>query len=106
MRTIKGEHEGMLFVVIEVDAFAEVPTVCKQVDGGSRVLREGAVYVRPAGPPRTEEIHTYRDMRDIIEQAVERRIERFRALGLLPAATGESAAEDREALDREIGDLL
>ncbi len=106
MRTIKGELADMLFVVVEVDAVVDAPTVCKQADGGSRTLREGAVYIRPAGTPRTEEIHTYRDTRDIIEQAVERRIERFRALGLLPAATGERAAGEREALDREIEDLL
>ena len=84
--------DRMLFVVIEVDAFSNVPTVCKQADGGgSRTLREGAVYIRPAGTPRTEEIHTHRDMRDIIEQAVERRIERFRALGLLPPPRGSAA---------------
>ena len=42
--------------------------LCRQADGGgSRTLREGAVYIRPAGTPRTEEIHTHRDMRDIIE---------------------------------------
>lgn len=106
MRTVKGEHDGRLFVVVEVEPFADTPTVCRQVDGGSTVLREGAVYVRPAGPPRTEEIHSYRDMRDIIELAVERRIQRFRELGLLPAATGEQAEANREALDREVQDLL
>ena len=107
MRTVKGVHDRMLFVVIEVDAFSNVPTVCRQADGGgSRTLREGAVYIRPAGTPRTEEIHTHRDMRDIIEQAVERRIERFRELGLLPPGTGDRAVRDREALDREVEDLL
>ena len=107
MRTVKGAHEGMLFVVIEVDAFSDVPTVCKQADGGgSRTLREGAVYIRPAGTPRTEEIHTHRDMRDIIEQAVERRIERFRELGLLPPTGAAQPLAGREALDREIEELL
>ena len=107
MRTIKGEHDGMLFVVVEVDAFPDVPTVCRQADGGgSRALREGAVYIRPAGTPRTEEIHTYRDMRDMIEQAVERRVERFRDLGLLPPTGVAQPAAGREALDREIEELL
>lgn len=106
MRTIKGEHDNMLFVVVEVEAFTDAPTVCKQVDGGSTALREGAVYIRPAGTPRTEEVHTYRDMRDIIDQAVERRIDRFRELGLLPGSVGELAAGEREALDREIEELL
>ena len=107
MRTVKGAHDGMLFVVVEVDAFSNVPTVCRQADGsGSRTLREGAVYIRPAGTPRTEEIHTHRDMRDIIEQAVERRIERFRELGLLPATDAEQTPGGREALDREIEELL
>lgn len=107
MRTIKGAHDGMLFVVVEVEGFTDVPTICKQgARIGQRSLREGAVYIRPAGTPRTEEVHTYRDMRDIIERAVERRIERFRVLGLLPEESGEQVTQDQEALDREIGDLL
>ena len=107
MRTIKGAHDGLLFVIVEVEGFADVPTVCKQGTRiGQRSLREGAVYIRPAGTPRAEEIHTYRDMRDIIEQAVERRIERFRELGLLPLDGGEGIAREQDALDREIEDLL
>ena len=107
MRVIKGEHDGLLFVVIEVDAFADVPTVCRQADGGgSHILREGAVYIRPAGTPRTEEIHTYRDMRAIIDEAVERRIERFRELGLLASEGAKGLGGEREALDREIEELL
>lgn len=107
MRVIKGEYDGRLFAVVEIEPFIDVPTVCRQSDGGgSRVLRQGAVYIRPAGTPRTEEIRTFRDMRDIIEQAVERRIERFRELGLLPAVGAEQIAPDREALDREIEELL
>ena len=107
LRTLKGLHDGMLFVVIEIEASTDVPTVCRQAHGsGSSILREGAVYVRPTGTPATEEIHTYRDMRAIIDQAVERRIERFRELGLLPAAGSGPISGDREALDSEIEDLL
>lgn len=107
MRTVKGAHDGMLFVVVEVDAFSNVPTVCRQADGsGSRTLREGAVYIRPAGTPRTEEIHTHRDMRDIIDQAVERQIERFRELGLVASVGAKGSAREREELDREIEELL
>ena len=107
MSTLKGLHNGMLFVVIEIEPSTDVPTVCKQAYGGSSgTLREGAAYVRPTGKPRTEEIHTYQDMRAIIDQAVERRIERFRELGLLPAVGAESTLGDREALDSDIEDLL
>lgn len=107
MRTVKGSYDGMLFVVVEVEGFTDVPTVCRQgTQSGRRSLREGAVYIRPPGTPRTEEIHTYRDMRDIIEQAVERRIDRFRDLGLLPEATGDQVTRDRQALDQEVEDLL
>lgn len=107
MRTIKGHYNGLLFVVVEIESSTDVPTVCKQTHGGrSGALREGAVYVRPPGKPRTEAIHTYQDMRAIIDQAVERRIERFRDLGLLPSAGEARPAGDREALDREIEDLL
>ena len=107
MRTAKGLHDQRLFGVIEIEPSTEVPTVCKQAHGGgSGILREGAIYVRPAGTPRTEEIHTYRDMRAIIDQAVERRIERFRELGLLPAAGSGPISGDREAHDSEIKDLL
>lgn len=104
---MKGLHDGMLFVVFEIEPPADVPTICRQAHGsGSSVLREGAIYVRPTGTPRTEEVHTYRDMRTIIDQAVERRIERFRELGLLPASLASRPAGDQEALDREIEDLL
>ena len=105
MRAVKGRHEGLLFVVIEIGPSTEVPTVCKQAHGGSGILREGAIYVRPPGTPRTEQVHTYQDMRAIIDQAVERRIERFRELGLLPAMGAEATPGDREALDTEIEDL-
>lgn len=60
MRTIKGAQDSMLFVVVEVEAFTDVPTVCSRAThSGQRTLREGAVYIRPAGTPRTEQIHTY-----------------------------------------------
>ena len=106
LSTVKGLYDGRLFAVIEIRASIEVPTVCKTAHGGSNVLRQGAVYVRPTGMPRTEEIHTYREMRDIIDQAVERRIERFRELGLLPMAEPVQPASHRDALDAELGDLL
>ena len=107
MRTIKGHHDGLLFVVVEIESSTDVPTVCTQAHGsGSGTLREGAVYVRPTGRPRTEEIHTYQDMRAIIDQAVERRIDRFRDLGLLPTSGGARPVRGRGALDREIEDLL
>ena len=107
MRTVKGLYQGLRFVVIEIEPSTEAPTVCRQVHGGgSRTLREGAIYVRPAGVPRTEEIHTYRDMRAIIDQAVDRQIERFRGLGLLPAVDAGPIAGDRGSLDSEIEELL
>ena len=106
LRTVKGLHADGLFVVIEIEPSSETPTVCKQAHGGgSGILREGAVYVRPGGRPRTEEIHTYRDMRAIIDQAVERRIARFRDIGLLPAADAAPAAGERGAPGGEIEDL-
>ncbi len=108
LTTIKGGWGGMLFVVFEVGAADRAPTICKSADGGQKILQNGQVYVRPLGKPETRAVTTHQEMRDLIDQAVDREIERFRSLGLISFAEATEGTEqaDFEGFDKEIAELL
>lgn len=71
-------------IVINVYEFADVPHLCaksydKPTEAGpsERVLRKGALYVRPRKGIETSEVSTAVDMRDIIELATDKALRGF-----------------------------
>jgi hypothetical protein len=104
VQSVVHRDDDVSFLVIAVDAFDEVPIVCKK-DGpqGSRLV-EGEVYVRPSGMPRTERVRRAHQMHDLLEAAAEKRARRIletsRRLGLTP-----TSVPDRDRFAEELGDL-
>lgn len=67
-----------IFLAIQVNEFFDSPFVCKKngPEIGKR-LREGDVFVRPPGKPRTTRITTAEEMHDLLELAAEKRARRI-----------------------------
>ncbi|MEW6674211.1 MAG: ATP-binding protein [Thermodesulfobacteriota bacterium] len=67
-----------IFLAIQVNEFFDTPFVCKKngPETGKR-LREGDVFVRPPGKPRTTRITTAEEMQDLLELAAEKRARRI-----------------------------
>lgn len=102
--TSSGEH---LIVVIEVPGLTRIPTVCKASDGGTNVLRAGALYIRPLGKPESREVMTAFETSELLDAAIRARIQELRQLGLLTdSQSGHTVqAANRAAFDAELEDL-
>jgi predicted HTH transcriptional regulator len=66
---------GVEVVVIQVHEFADVPHLCAK--GYDRVLRKGALYVRPRTVPETSEVADSVGMRDVLDLAIEKGVREF-----------------------------
>ncbi len=96
------------FVVIQVQQFVELPVVCKKT--GAENLRRGAIYTRSRRKHETAEVGSQTEMREILERAVtrvvDRRIQWLRERGLLQApAPYEVTTEHREQFEAELRGL-
>ena len=94
------------YIVLEVEEFSDVPVLCKRAYQG--VLREGACYVRTRRKPETSEIPTQSEMRDLLDLAIDkgvnRYLERARQVGLyVPPPTVRPT--DLELFDEQLGEL-
>lgn len=100
------EQNSKKFVVLIIHEFEDVPVLCKKGygDGSRMLLRAGACYVRTRRKPETAEIPTQTEMRDLIDLATEKRLQRFiaqaRAAGLGPLETRES--HDQELFEEQV----
>jgi hypothetical protein len=103
------EHQGRKFVVLVVHEFEDVPVLCKKGygDGRAMVLRPGACYVRTRRKPETAEIPTQTEMRDLIDLATEKRLQRFiaqaRAAGLGPLETPQPP--EQESFEQQVMEM-
>ena len=66
-------------VVIDVEEFGEVPTLCKKDFSGSSDgnLQLGRLYVRSKGKPASIHRHTHHELRELLELAGEKALRRF-----------------------------
>lgn len=71
----KVPDENKKFVVIQVAPFKEIPIICKK---GSNGLKKGKIYTRSRRMNETSEVNSQTEMREIIDLAVEKNIEKFR----------------------------
>jgi predicted HTH transcriptional regulator len=95
-------HESARFLTIQVREFRETPVVCKRDGGPGSGLKQGFVYLRPAGTARTSEVRTADEMHDLLDLAAEKRARRIletaRRIGFeLPSRT--------RPFDEELGGL-
>ena len=92
-------HDERQFLAIQIFEFIDTPIVCRRDGPG---LKQGVVYVRPAGVARTTEIRSADQMHDLLELAAEKRaramLERARRIGL-------EAPPTRKPFDEELGGL-
>ncbi len=98
-------HDGRTYVVLEVAEFDDVPVLCKRAYGD--VLRSGACYVRPRRKPETSEIPTQAEMRDLLDLATDKGVQRFLARAQRTGMISFIAAapDDRERFGEQLGDL-
>lgn len=61
---------GITVAVIQVFEFSDIPHLCAK--DYPRVLRKGALYVRPRKVPETSEVASLVEMRDVIQLATEK----------------------------------
>ena len=72
-------YKGVNLVVLQVEAFREIPVLCKKQLSvkGRQELKEGACYVRSRRKPETAEVSTQEDMRDMLDLAVEKALRKW-----------------------------
>ena len=86
------------FVLISVREFEEVPVICKKEFSG--VLRRGATYVRSRGRrPESVEVSNEADMREVLELAIDKGVQRLRRRGYVQLEPNAHEAYDEEARD-------
>jgi len=106
---------GLSIAVIQVDEFEEIPVICKKAfvtpaPQNRVVLRQGATYVRGRPKPESIEVANQADMRELIDLATEKQLNKFirqaRAAGMISAsspgdiATATGFQKEREAFFR------
>jgi hypothetical protein len=110
------EHEEITYIWLVVAEFREEPVLCKREwhdpdnPGTPPFLKRGALYTRAlGGRPRTVEVSTVEEMREILRIAhlkkVRGFIEEATAAGLIIPAAPEERPTDAEAFVRQRGDL-
>jgi predicted HTH transcriptional regulator len=72
----KIKYKSKRFVIIQVQEFPEVPTVCKK--DGSDGLNRGIIFTRPRRKIESVKVPTQADMREILDLAIEKGIVNFR----------------------------
>jgi hypothetical protein len=80
---------GVTVAVIQVSEFLDIPHLCAK--DYPKVLRKGALYVRPRKVPETSEVASLVEMRDVLQLATENslraHIETVERAGLTPATS-------------------
>ena len=79
---VAADAEGKQFIIIEVQAFEDVPVICKR-DGPD--IRAGTIYFRSrTRRPESAPISNSLDMRDLVERSAALCARRLRRLGFSP----------------------
>lgn len=97
--------DDRLFVAIVVRQFADYPVICARdfvIDGKPIVIR-GRIYCRSRRTPESTEVQTADDMRDIIDLATARGLERYYKLREIERQFERPTA--RERFDQQLGDF-
>jgi len=104
-------HKEKIYVIIQVNGFEELPVICKKdakLRDGSVYLRQGSIYVRSRSKVETAEVQTQTEMREIIEQAVDksliRFIDRMGRAGILSLISAEPSSEDK--FDEQLEEMI
>jgi predicted HTH transcriptional regulator len=100
-------YQGRRFVIIRVYEFADIPILCRAhfpEPGKKRdlILKRGVCYVRARHKPETSEIPSEEEMRELLELAIDKGVEKFvrraQRVGLFPPIQPSPMSPDIEAL--------
>jgi predicted HTH transcriptional regulator len=95
-------RDGPRFLAIQVREFGETPIVCRRDGPSGTGLKQGVVYVRPAGMARTSEVRTAEDMHTLLDLAAEKRARRIletaRRIGMQAPASTRPFDDELEGL--------
>src|SRR6266704_3595595 len=98
--------DGKLFVAIEIREFSDYPVICSNdvVAGGAVVAFKGRMYCRSRRTIETTEVRSVEDLRDILEIAVEKGLNRYFKQRAIEEGVGK-AADDAEQFRQQLGGL-
>jgi predicted HTH transcriptional regulator len=104
-------HREKIYVIIQVNGFEELPVICKKdekLKDGSIYLKQGLIYTRSRSKVETTEVRTQTEMREIIEQAVDKSlhkfIDRMGRAGILSLISAEPSSDDR--FDEQLREMI
>jgi len=107
-QVLKNEYQGKKFILIKVEEFDELPIICQKDCG--EILYAGEIYVRSKGKPETIHIPTEAEMREIIENTIDKGVRKFvqrlQRTGLWVSSTPFSASDDEDDYRRQRADLI
>ena len=93
-------------VVLQVDEFDNVPHLCRR--DFDTELAAGELYIRPAGMPRSARVPDSREMREVLELAIDKGVRellrRTRSIGLGVADLHLPETADRTAFEAEVAE--
>lgn len=72
---VRQLSSGSQVVVIDVEEFADIPHLCAK--DYPKVLRNGALYVRPRKVPETSEVASAVEMREVLDIATEKALRAY-----------------------------
>ncbi len=104
---------GMRFVFIRVRQFDDIPVLCAKdynEPGKPPLLRRGACYVRARHKPETSEIPSEEEMRELLELAIDKGVEKFvarcgRRAGMFPPIANTAPRSDDAMFQQKLEDL-
>jgi len=96
--------DGKLCVVIEIREFQDYPVICSNdlVVAGNVIAVKGRMYCRSRRTIETTEVRTVEDLRDIIEIAVDKGLNRYFRQRTIEEQVGKTV-DDAEKFRREHG---
>lgn len=98
------EMDGMVFVILDVHEFEDVPVLCAQ--DYRDVLRAGACYVRSQRKPETSEVPTQSEMRELLDIAIDKGVRKFLARAYRADLRASAVGDDTTEFDDQVRDLL
>jgi len=98
------EMDGMLFVVLDVASFQDVPVLCAREYEG--ILRPGACYVRSRRKPETSEVPSQSEMRELLDIAIDKGVRKFLARAHAAGLRASALGSDTTEFDDQVRDLL
>jgi len=105
-------HKGSKYVILKIYEFEDIPVLCrKDYNKGTEViLRKGACYVRSRHKIETSEIPSQEEMRELLELAIDKGVNKFVARAfkaglIITSPLGTALPGDKDLFEKQLDDL-